>query len=252
MGAMASPRRPDSLDPGADASGRRIQPRVGTVLRVTYRNAGHMLVSYCTNLSRGGLFVATPTPLPRRSSLRLELRVPGLVEAMSFDAEVRWVREQDSDDGPAGMGVAFADDLEQLLGERIDHMVEAYHPVRVELVGEPRGGWTSLANLLRSLVACEVRYHPLVDASAEAWRAADLVVFDLDAHPSHGLALLGQLALGRPRPPTLALCPARQVSVRERAAAHARVLALPIERAELQAAVLEALAGVEAEVSGEG
>jgi lipoprotein-anchoring transpeptidase ErfK/SrfK len=37
-------------------------PRVGMVLEVRYRNAGQFLVSYCTNLSRGGLFVSTREP----------------------------------------------------------------------------------------------------------------------------------------------------------------------------------------------
>ena len=77
--------------------GRRSTPRVDVVLQLQYRSAGHLLVNYCTNLSRGGLFVPSTEPLPVGTQLQLELTVPGDATTTVLEGEVRWVRQFDAD-----------------------------------------------------------------------------------------------------------------------------------------------------------
>ena len=49
-------------NPGSSESRRT--PRVPVALELEYRSAGAFLVAYTTNLSKGGIFVDTSTPLP--------------------------------------------------------------------------------------------------------------------------------------------------------------------------------------------
>ena len=41
----------------------RRQPRLPIQLKVAYRTTGAFLVAYSVNLSKGGIFLETPTPL---------------------------------------------------------------------------------------------------------------------------------------------------------------------------------------------
>lgn len=60
------------------------------------------------NVSRGGLFVATPRPQPVGTLIRLELDLPGASETVRGFGEVVWIRVREaSPSRPAGMGVQF-------------------------------------------------------------------------------------------------------------------------------------------------
>ncbi|MBK8720630.1 MAG: PilZ domain-containing protein, partial [Deltaproteobacteria bacterium] len=83
-------------DAQSDPSHRRRAPRASVVLQLQYRSTSHLLVSYCTNLSRGGLFVPTQEPLSPGSRLTVSLQVPGAMEPIEAEAEVRWVRAFDA------------------------------------------------------------------------------------------------------------------------------------------------------------
>ncbi|MCA9686840.1 MAG: TIGR02266 family protein, partial [Myxococcales bacterium] len=104
------------------------QPRAGVVLQVRYRNAGQFLISYCTNLSRGGLFVSTRSPEPVGTELVLSMQVPGRTQPVTIKARVRWTRQEDNEEGPAGMGLSFAD-VDAVLGEHIDRLVATASPL---------------------------------------------------------------------------------------------------------------------------
>jgi uncharacterized protein (TIGR02266 family) len=58
------------------------------------------------NISEGGLFLRTSTPLPKgaRTHLRLAMAGPDNIEA---PAEVMWTRDDGIDGGPPGMGLRF-------------------------------------------------------------------------------------------------------------------------------------------------
>ncbi|MCA9653726.1 MAG: TIGR02266 family protein [Myxococcales bacterium] len=230
---------------GDDPRGRRKDLRVGLVLPLEYRNAGHLLVSYCTNLSKGGLFLPTPEPLAKGEVLTLSLRIPGRERALPIEARVRWVRRTDSDRGPAGMGVAFHD-VDGVLGDTIDAIVARFVPLRVDLVGARPAAWHHVAALLRSLLTCETHEHRLAPELAPALREADLVVVDLERFPERGMVVLEELGeLPRP-PPRIALCPGRDDELRPKAAALARVVPTPIDNGELRHQVLEAVSEVHA------
>ena len=226
-----------------DATGRRIDPRVGCVLRLQYRNAGHLLVSYCTNLSRGGLFVATEQPLPKGSRLTLAIEAPGQALPIHLEAFVRWSRPAGSPDGPAGMGVSF-DSVDDRLGTWIDDIVGDFSPLRIEIVGDPARAWRHISALLRSLVTCQTRHHPLTMDDLAPLVGADLVIVDVEGHPPQAVAMLQRLAELSPPPPTLALVSERASGLAASVPPGGRVVFTPVDSATMQAAVLDLLGGI--------
>lgn len=230
-------------EPNDDPSHRRRAPRAGLVLPLEYRNAGHLLVSYCTNLSRGGLFLSTPEPLPKGSPVTLSLRVPGRDHPVTLEAVVQWVRQSDSDGGPAGMGVSFSD-VDAIMGTTIDSIVAGFAPLRIDLVGARPAAWHHVAALLRGLLTCETNEHRLGTELVPKLQDADLVIVDLERFAERGISVLEQLgALPRP-PPRLALCPARDDALRQKAAALARVVPTPVDNRDLRQQVMEAVGEV--------
>ncbi len=239
---------PEASSTSADP--RRRDPRASLVLPLEYRNAGHLLVSYCTNLSRGGLFLPTPEPLAVGEVLTLVLRVPGRDRPVTVEARVRWTRESDSVRGPAGMGVSFHD-IDGVLGDTIDTIVAGFVPLRVDLVGARPAAWHHVAALVRSLLTCETHEHRLVPDLAPLLREADLVIVDLERYPERGIVVLEELgALPRP-PPRIALCPGRDEELRPKAAALARVVPTPVDNRDLRQQVLDAVAEVHARWPGD-
>lgn len=233
----------DAEDSGA---ARRRAARASVVLQLAYRSASHLLVSYCTNLSRGGLFVPSTQPLSAGTRLTLSLAIPGERDAVELHAEVRWTRSFDAIEGPAGMGVAF-ENIDEVLGDRIDDLVARFQPLRVELVGDHIPTMAHVAAQVRTLVSCETRERPLsaADAFEDELLTADLVVIEIGDDPAPALALLRRIASHDPSPPRVALCDGR-TDVRARAIALARVVSTPIEPTELRRSVLESVAQVDA------
>lgn len=213
------------------------------MLQLQYRNAGHLLVSYCTNLSRGGLFVPTLEPLPAGTRLTLELSIPGEDEPAELQAEVRWVRQFDASEGPAGMGLRFQD-VDGELGDRIDGIVADFTPLQVHIVGDQPAVRGHVAAQLRSLVSCETMQHEVDPRLAGVFADADLVVVDTDSAPDQALVLLAELARQRPSPPRVALCDARDVGRRNRAQRLARVVPTPVDVEQLRTSVLETVTQV--------
>jgi uncharacterized protein (TIGR02266 family) len=72
------------------------------------------------NLSEGGLFLRTSTPLARGSRTRLSLR-QGESQELRATATVVWTREED-EEGPAGMGLVF-DELDEEARERLRRII---------------------------------------------------------------------------------------------------------------------------------
>jgi uncharacterized protein (TIGR02266 family) len=219
-------------------------PRVGMVLEVRYRNAGQFLVSYCTNLSRGGLFVSTREPEPVGTELVLSLRVPGRSLPVTLRARVRWNRAEDTTEGPAGMGLSFAD-VDGVLGDHIDRLVTNASPLHVDLVGRSDHASAHLHALLRSLVTCETRQLALRPGVAQVIGRADLVVVDVDSDPKAAVELLDSLAQRDDPPPILALCGVLDADTRARVTRRASIVPTPVDKRELQLKVLETLGQVQ-------
>ena len=70
------------------------------------------LVKECsTNISLGGMFIATSDPQSVGTMVRFALDLPGEVRVIAGSAEVMWVRNREtaSLDSPHGMGVRFVE-----------------------------------------------------------------------------------------------------------------------------------------------
>ncbi len=237
----------DDDDPTTEVPApRRRAPRKSVVLQLAYRSASHLLVSYCTNLSRGGLFVPSTEPLPPGTRLSLSLTVPGDADPIELHAEVRWVREFDALEGPAGMGLAF-EDIDQVLGDRVDAIIAQFVPLRVELVGDHAATLAHVASIVRTLVTCHPRERSVAEAAASVddVGGADLLILEVGASPEAALAVLRELAALPHAPPRIALCDARN-EARTRCISLARVVGTPIDPGELREAVLDSVAQVDA------
>lgn len=219
-------------------------PRVGMVLEVRYRNAGQFLVSYCTNLSRGGLFVSTRSPEPVGTELLLSLRVPGRAAPVSLRASVRWSRNEDDESGPAGMGLSFAD-VDAVLGDHIDRLVSTATPLHIDLVGRSEHASGHLHALLRSLVTCQTRQLALRPSVVSSIGEVDLLVIDVDGDPRTALELIQALQKRDDPPPILALCGGKDPELRARVGRHATIVPTPVDNRELQLKVLETLGQVQ-------
>ncbi len=226
--------------------GRRSTPRVDVVLQLQFRSAGHLLVNYCTNLSRGGLFVASHEPLPVGTQIQLELTVPGDSTTTLLDGEVRWVRQFDADEGPAGMGVKFRD-VDSALGRRIDLLVSDFEPLLVFVIGRHESLRSAIASQVRMLVRCETFEYDSPVGLLEEMGHADLVVADGNPVPDETLAFLRALeTLERP-PPRVVLCDSKAEERRRRFAALSRLVETPVDPAVLRVVVLDTLSHVYAQ-----
>jgi uncharacterized protein (TIGR02266 family) len=101
-------------------SDSRRHGRVSSRLRCWCEGDNVTLYSRVGNLSEGGLFVRTSTPLARGSRALVRLR-DGEAAEMRAPATVVWTRD-DGDEGPAGMGLVF-DELDESGRERLRRII---------------------------------------------------------------------------------------------------------------------------------
>lgn len=219
--------------------------RVDVVLELQYRNAGHLLVSYCTNLSRGGMFVHTRDPSPPGTIVGLKLAVPNHEDTIELSGEVRWTRYEADSSGPAGMGLRF-EGVDDILGKAIDEIIGDAQPMKIVLLGAQDLGSRHLAALIETLVKCDVKHLKLRPGVGSKLESSDLVIVDVEPEPARALELLAELAGLAGAPPVLALCSRDKIELREDASQHARVLSTPIESLELEESILQTLAQVSA------
>jgi type IV pilus assembly protein PilZ len=76
-------------------------------LRVDCSSRDAFAASYATNVSRGGLFIASDRPLPPYSALELTLTLPGSSDRVRALGRVVWNSEIRIGTGHAGMGIKF-------------------------------------------------------------------------------------------------------------------------------------------------
>lgn len=97
-------------------------------VRVTYESAsGERVEADALDLSTGGLFVRTSTPLGVGKRITLDIQVVGEPAAWSALGRVVWVRPQSAPGMPAGMGVKLID-VEDAVVAAIDLLVETREP----------------------------------------------------------------------------------------------------------------------------
>jgi type IV pilus assembly protein PilZ len=118
---MALP--PDDSETPADE--RRSAPRHPITLRIDYKRLNTFFADYAKNISKGGTFIRTSTPLEAGTVFVFLLSLPEQPNPLELRGEVMWTvtDEQASADRPAGMGIRirFADELERV---RLEQHVE--------------------------------------------------------------------------------------------------------------------------------
>lgn len=97
-------------------------------VRVTYESAsGERVEADALDLSTGGLFVRTSTPLGVGKRITLDIQVFGEPSSWSALGRVVWVRPQAAPGMPAGMGVKLID-VEDSVVAAIETLVETREP----------------------------------------------------------------------------------------------------------------------------
>lgn len=89
---------------------RRAHERKALSIEVTLESENNFFMGLTENISEGGVFVATHSLREVGARLEVELKLPGLAEAVRLQAVVRWVRLfQEGSDVPPGLGLQFLD-----------------------------------------------------------------------------------------------------------------------------------------------
>ncbi len=113
---------PQTDDEGDKREG---QDRAPIVLKVEYKRVNTFFSDYTKNISKGGLFIKTKTPLPVGTLFLFKLFVPGLDAPLQLRGEVRWVRKASrAIKAPeAGMGLRLLYDNDDQL-RAVERVVE--------------------------------------------------------------------------------------------------------------------------------
>lgn len=101
---------------------KRNGARAPIEIRVEYRTVGSFLSDWVVNISGGGMFIHTESPLKVGAMVRLVFSLPGMPFLFDINAEVKWNQTEPSDKQPVpGMGVEFVQ-----IDDRVQKRIEAY------------------------------------------------------------------------------------------------------------------------------
>lgn len=103
---------------------QRTTRRLPIRVEVEYQTTEDFLLDYTANVSLGGLFIVTDTPLEVGTRFRLRLRLPFRKRPLETLGEVRWVQDADGVMN-AGMGVLF-DGLSGADKRAVERMMSAW------------------------------------------------------------------------------------------------------------------------------
>lgn len=92
-----------------DQDERRDYPRAPIELKVEYRRLNTFFADYTRNISRGGTFIKTETPLDINTEFVFKLKIPSLTDPITLKGKVKWVVQPKNatEESPAGMGIKF-------------------------------------------------------------------------------------------------------------------------------------------------
>lgn len=88
---------------------KRRDPRTLIKIKIDYKSKGAYLYSYSKDLSEGGIFIQTKSPLKVGERIKLKFILPELLEKIETWGEVAWVNEAGTEGLTEGMGVRFVD-----------------------------------------------------------------------------------------------------------------------------------------------
>jgi uncharacterized protein (TIGR02266 family) len=186
-------------------------------LEVEYRTSTAFLVAYSLNLSKGGLFLETDTPLPVGTSIRLRFQVQGGQNPIETEGAVIWVREKTNEDGPSGMGIAFLQ-LEARYGAFIDSIVSRFEGIVMVVAGQMPSTRNVVARYMRGMMSCHV--HEVGPTEVNGLRGRmDLAVVDFAGAPEGAQQLMEGVKRVNADVPILALIPGNDAATKARASA---------------------------------
>jgi type IV pilus assembly protein PilZ len=90
--------------PARETPDRRKDQRTPIELKVQYRRFNSFFSDYAKNISKGGLFIQTPKPLPIGTEFLFRLGIPERQAPFELRGEVKWIESEG--DSP-GMGIQF-------------------------------------------------------------------------------------------------------------------------------------------------
>lgn len=96
--------------------------RVNRKVKSEVRTEESVTLSSSVDLSRGGIFISTPEPLSNGSAVNLTIMLPGNGE-VEVQGVVKWIREDESDSGKAGMGIEFVN-VSSDISRKLEGLVE--------------------------------------------------------------------------------------------------------------------------------
>ena len=109
--------------PGGQEARRRRALRVPTHLKVRCSHDSADQLNVASEISEGGLFLATEKPLAPGTPLHLDLEGLGDGSPLEVEGVVVWVRDQSAGDSPPGMGIRFTN-LDDVQRQAVDYLVE--------------------------------------------------------------------------------------------------------------------------------
>jgi uncharacterized protein (TIGR02266 family) len=97
-------------DRKASTPQQRGATRLQHELPVAYKTLSGFITDWAVNISRGGLFINTPKPLPVGTPVRLIISLPGIAFPFDLTGRVAHVNALDPRDTQVpGMGIEFVD-----------------------------------------------------------------------------------------------------------------------------------------------
>jgi uncharacterized protein (TIGR02266 family) len=96
------------IDKASDFISRK-HPRIQKVLALSYEDHNGFIEAYAGNISQGGLFIKTKSPLEPGEEFLLKLKLPGISNPLIIDCKVVWTKKGgEKTKQPPGMGVKFS------------------------------------------------------------------------------------------------------------------------------------------------
>jgi type IV pilus assembly protein PilZ len=82
----------------------RVHPRAPIELKVAYQRMNAFFADYTRDISKGGIFIKSDSPLELGTEFDFEVMLPKQKEPFHLRGRVQWVN---TGPGPQGMGIAF-------------------------------------------------------------------------------------------------------------------------------------------------
>ena len=86
---------------------RRIDPRYDRQLEIEVLFEGKKQISQTRNISLGGLYLESASPLPIGTTVQLRFQLPTQPEPVEVSGDVRWVVKKGAAGDQSGIGIRF-------------------------------------------------------------------------------------------------------------------------------------------------